>query len=127
QWMDVTEAGRPRHLLVEARVVLHRAGSERVEPRVDRVVPLGQAYVMAHGLRLGQPRQADRTLALQAVEPRCDWLRLGKIHTALRQAARLEDQRLLMVEAPVARERTTFGGRRYCARSCRAALSIHTH
>ncbi len=33
--MDVGEARQPRHLLVEPRIVLHRAGAERIEPDVD--------------------------------------------------------------------------------------------
>ena len=35
QRMDVGEARQPRHLLVEARIVLHRARAERIEPGVD--------------------------------------------------------------------------------------------
>ena len=52
QRMDVGEARQPRHLLVEARVVLHRARAERVEAGVDRVVLLRQPREVAHRLRL---------------------------------------------------------------------------
>ena len=38
QRVDVGEARQPRHLLVEARVVLHRARAEREQAEVDRVV-----------------------------------------------------------------------------------------
>ena len=60
QRMDVAEARQPRHLLVQPRVVLHRARAERIEPAVDRVVLARQAHVVAHRLRLGESRQSDR-------------------------------------------------------------------
>ena len=66
QRMDVGEARQPRQLLVEPRIVLHRARAERVEPAVDRVVLLRQPREMAHDLRLAEPRQADRRLAVRA-------------------------------------------------------------
>ncbi|MDF2973271.1 MAG: hypothetical protein K0R61_3721 [Microvirga sp.] len=40
QRMHVGEAGQTRHALVEARIVLHGAGAERKEARVDAVVLL---------------------------------------------------------------------------------------
>jgi hypothetical protein len=36
--VDVGEAGQPRHLLVEARIMLHRARTEREEAEVDPVI-----------------------------------------------------------------------------------------
>src|SRR3546814_1028244 len=36
--VDIGKARQPRDLLVEARVVLHRARAEREQPEVDRVI-----------------------------------------------------------------------------------------
>ena len=58
--------GQPRQLLVEPRVVLHRARAERVEAAVDRVILLRQPGEMAHDLRLAEPGQADRRLRVRA-------------------------------------------------------------
>ena len=68
--MHVGEARQARHALVEARIVLHGAGAEREEARVDAVVHLAEAHVVAHGLGLGEARQADGLLALQPAEAR---------------------------------------------------------
>ena len=47
QRMDVREARQPRHLLVQARIVLHGARAEREDAGVDGVVLLAQADVVA--------------------------------------------------------------------------------
>ena len=60
QRMDVGEAGKPRHLLVEARIVLHGARAERIDAGVDAVVGARQAHVVAHRLRLAQAWKSDR-------------------------------------------------------------------
>ena len=57
QRMDLGEAGQPRHVLVELRVVLHRARAERIEVRVESVVQPRQARVMADYVELGDFRQ----------------------------------------------------------------------
>ena len=59
QRVHVGEAGEPGHLLVQARVVLHRARAEREEAEVDGVVLLAEADVMAHRLRLGEARERE--------------------------------------------------------------------
>ena len=51
-------AGQRRDPLVEARVVLHRAGAERVEAGVEVEVAPREAVVVADDLRLGDLRQA---------------------------------------------------------------------
>ena len=66
QRVQIGETRQPRHLLVEPRVVLHRARAERVEAAVDRVILLRQAGEMAHHLRLAEAGQADRRLAVEA-------------------------------------------------------------
>ena len=47
------EAGQARDLLVDPRVVLHRAGAERIEARVDREVQLREAREVADDVDLG--------------------------------------------------------------------------
>ena len=42
QRMEVAEAREPARALVDARVVLHRAGAERVEAGVDAEVAVGK-------------------------------------------------------------------------------------
>ncbi len=58
--MDVGEAGQPRDLLVEPRIVLHRARAEREEAEVDRVILPAEAGVVAHRLAARRGR-ADRS------------------------------------------------------------------
>ena len=60
QGMQIAEAGQPRHLLVQARIVLHGAGAERIKPGVDGVIHARQAHIMADHFRLAEARQADR-------------------------------------------------------------------
>ena len=68
QRMEVADAGEARHLLVDARIVLHGARAQRVDAHVDGVVLLAEPRVVLHDLRLGQARQADLAGAAQAVE-----------------------------------------------------------
>ena len=56
--MQLGEAGQPRDLLVDHRVVLHRARAERVEGRRRAVVPLRQAQEVAQHLELADLGQA---------------------------------------------------------------------
>src|SRR6185503_9558088 len=37
--MKICKSWNPRHTFIEARIVLHRAGAQRVHANVDRVVP----------------------------------------------------------------------------------------
>ena len=60
QRVDVGEAGHPRDLLVEPRIVLHRARAEREQAEVDRVILAAEAGIVAHRLGLGEAGQADR-------------------------------------------------------------------
>ena len=52
--MHGREARQARDRLVHLRVVLHRARAERVEARVDAVVPLREAREVAHHVELGE-------------------------------------------------------------------------
>ena len=65
------EAGQAGGLLVDLGVVLHRAGAERVDARVDAVVQLRQAGEVADHIHLGQfgQRQVLARQALRAARP----------------------------------------------------------
>ncbi len=54
-----------RQRIARARVVLHRARTERIELRVDREILARQVRVMTQRLQLGNFRQTDRFVALQ--------------------------------------------------------------
>src|SRR5579871_100090 len=103
--MKISEAGEPCHFLVQARIVLHRAGAERIEPRVDRIVHSRQPDEMAHDLRLRQTGQTDRMLALQSVQPPVGHSSLRDIDSANAFPAEFEQQRFFVVESAVARNR----------------------
>src|SRR3546814_374509 len=63
--VDIGKARQPRDLLVEARVVLHRARAEREQPEVDRVILAAEPRIMPHRLGLGEAGQADGGRAFQ--------------------------------------------------------------
>src|ERR1044071_6832677 len=105
QRVDVGKPGEPRHLLVEAGVVLHRARTERVQTAVDRVVLLRQPREMAHDLWLAETGEADRSLAVEPAQPRRDRGRLRQIATAMTGRALLEQQRFLDLQAAIAADR----------------------
>ena len=65
QRMDVGKAGKPRHLLIEARVVLHGAGAERKHAGVDAVVLAREPHVMAQSFGLRQSGKSDPGSALE--------------------------------------------------------------
>jgi hypothetical protein len=65
QGMNIGKAGQPRHRLVEAGIMLHRAGAERINPSVDRVIQPRQPHVMTHCLWLAQARKAGRFLPFE--------------------------------------------------------------
>src|SRR5271169_5112380 len=44
--MDPRQSVNPRHLFIDARIVFHRGGTERVKAVVDRVIPGGKASEM---------------------------------------------------------------------------------
>jgi hypothetical protein len=56
--VEIGEARDARHAFVEARVVLHRAGAERVHAEVYVVVPRRDAREVAHHVHLGEFRHA---------------------------------------------------------------------
>ena len=112
QRMDVAEARQPRHLLVQARIVLHGAGAERKEAGVDAVVHARQPHVVAHRLRLGEARQADRSLRSRPPSRGAKCRRLVEIDAGHLGAADLEDQRFLDAQRAVAGEGLRRGRQR---------------
>ena len=111
QGMQVADAGQARHLLVDARVVLHGARAQRIDAHVDGVVLLAEPRVVLHHLRLGEAGQADLAGAAQAVQAVLHLRRLRQVDAAAAGLAHLEDQRLLDLQRAVAGE-----GRRRCGR-----------
>src|SRR5579871_3846765 len=66
--MDVGKTGQARHALIEPRVVLHGARAERKDAKVDGVVLLAEANIVAHHFRLSQAGKARRRRARDAAQ-----------------------------------------------------------
>ena len=101
--VEVAEPGEPGEPLVDARVVLHRAGAERVEARVDAEGAVGERREVTHDLRLGDLGQARRRRAGEPVRE----LGNGKVgrrratgaaarHASARRSAALGQARLVI-------------------------------
>ena len=68
--VQVAEARQPDEPLVDARVVFHRAGAERIEAGVDAEVARRERGEVAQHLRLGELGQARRLAAGQLLGDR---------------------------------------------------------
>ena len=66
--MQVGKTGHPRNLFIQARVMFHRARTQREEAGIDAKVFLRQAREMTHHLRLGQARKTDIAIAIKAAK-----------------------------------------------------------
>ena len=94
--MQVAEAGKRCEPLVHARVVLHRAGAERIEAGVDAERAIGERREVADDLRLGELGQPGRARAAQRVgNLRHREVRPRRPAGATAGARPLEDQRRL--------------------------------
>src|SRR5262245_65533378 len=100
--MDVAEARQPRHALVEARVVLHRAGAQRKQAGIDAVVFLAETHVVAHRFRLTEARQAQRLTPCELAEPGSKAGRLIDVDARGVSAGGLADRPFLDGEGAVA-------------------------
>ena len=109
QRMNVREAWKPRHFLVQARIMLHRARTQREDAGVDGIVLLREAHIVADGLRLGKSRQADGFAALQAAKAGLALLGFLKIDPARLDRADLENERFLDRKAAIAGEGVNIG------------------
>ena len=84
--MQVGEAGHAGDALVPLRVVLHRAGAERIEVRVDAHVELREVREVAHDLRFAELGQGRGRAASAAAGSSFSIWPLG--HIARRQPMR---------------------------------------
>src|SRR4051794_4177124 len=91
--MEVAKAGEHHEPLVDARVVLHRAGAERVEARVDAEVPGRELGEVPEDLGLCELRQPRRRLPAQLFRNlRGRDVRLRQLAAATAGLRLLEDQ-----------------------------------
>src|SRR5262245_35218643 len=123
--MNIGKARQARQLLIEARVMLHRARAERIDSGIDCVVLPGKPYVMAHCLRLAQARKPRRLLPLERAEPVFERHGLVEIHSGIFRAADFEDEALLDLETAVAGE--SFNLMRLSAAGFKCRLLTHQH
>ena len=99
--MGPGESFEPRDELVDARVVLHGAGAQRIHAEIDGVVPGGEAREVADDIDFAHFRKAFDTAAnvLRAERDRgidCRHVERGKLATVLAGRAALEHQRLVL-------------------------------
>ena len=66
---------QPRHRFIDARVVLHRAGTQRVHAEIDRIVPRGKPREVANHFHF-----ADFRKPVDTVAHLCGTQRFGRIH-----------------------------------------------
>ena len=94
------EAFNARDQLIDARVVLHGAGAERIHAQVDGVVPGGEAREVADDFDLAQLGQFAGLFAVRGAEQRgrVDLRHIERRHLVGLFAGRglLEDQRFVL-------------------------------
>src|SRR5205807_1403923 len=87
----------PRHSLIDPRVVLHRAGAERIESKVDVIVPGREPGEMADDVDFAQFWHSVNTIAQQSVvddfrDPASWNIQRRKIESLTAGGAFLEDE-----------------------------------
>src|SRR5688500_13116675 len=102
QRMDVGKARHPRHLLVEAGIVLHRARPAREKAKIDRIILARQASVVPYRLRLAEPGKSYLAVALHSTEPRRVWVEVREIVAGLVDRPDLEQPSLFEHQGPIA-------------------------
>ena len=135
--MSRQELGQQRGRIAASGVVLHGAGAERIEMRVDGEVQLRQARVVAHGIELadlGQQRRAARAAAAAGIgaAPRAARCRGGHCARAPRPAreySKIRGSRIATLMAPIprpqrARAQPSAAARRARARSVRMSAVV---
>src|SRR5258708_16247619 len=122
--MQIADAGQARHLLVEARIVLHRARAQRIDAHVDSVVLLAEPRVVLHHLRLAETRQADLAGAAKPIEAVLHLGRLRQVDSAAAGLAHFEDQRFFDLQRAIAGE--GCGRRQPCRRIGVADATLRT-
>ena len=126
QGVNVRKARQAGQLFIQPRIVFHRAAAQREQAKINGIILLRQAHVVAHGLRLRQARQAGRNLAGDTAQAAGTVFRRWQVNTGRVFGADLEDQALGLQQAT--RPRYGLHGR-VCrlGRRCRAALRVHGH
>ena len=124
QGMNVRKTRQSRHFLIQARIVFHGAGAERIEPAVDRIIHPRQADIVANHLGLRQAGKTDGVLATLPAEAGFRDLGLRQINPRHAIAAKFENQALFMIEAAIPGNgcRRSFRHSGYCGRT---ALIVH--
>ncbi len=125
QRMHVADARQACHLLVEARIVLHGAGSERIKARIDRIILRRQAHEMAYDFRFRHARKSDAALPFETAEPRGERLRLVEIHAASARIVEFEEKRLFKFKRLVTGEGAVRTAMRRIVDGARTALPVH--
>src|SRR6185437_12682806 len=100
--MQVRETRHSRNLLVEARIVLHRARAEREEAEVDCVILPRQARVVAHRFRFRETRKSNIAVPLESAEARRALRHFSEIDSRLLSIPDLEYQRLFEHQSAIA-------------------------
>src|SRR5262245_46324527 len=121
--MQIGDPRRPRQSLIQARVVLHRAGAERVKAKVDGIVLLRETREVAHDLRLRKSGQANRPAAADPAQPLLDRGRLRQVDPGAPRFVLLEEQLLFYLQSAIAGERAGDRIERHHSTSPSAAVS----
>ena len=103
QRMQIGEARQAGHLFVQPRIVLHRARSQRIKSRINRIVLLTQPCVVPHHLRLGQTRKTNGVRPVEPAKTALHRRRFGQVDTAPTRRILFKDQRLFQTKAAVPR------------------------
>ncbi len=78
------EAGKARHarrLLIDLRVVLHRAGTERIEAEINGIIAVRQVREMAHDIQFGDFRKGRSSRRFSAAQAACAGSVCGTSHS----------------------------------------------
>ena len=59
QGMQQGETGQAGRILIDLRVVLHRAATKRIKALVDGVIHLAQLHIVSHDIQFGHFRQIE--------------------------------------------------------------------
>ncbi len=97
------QAFEPRDELVDARIVFHGAGAERVHAEIDRVIPCGKAGEVADHFDFADFGEAFNGIAAECSAERSGRIDGGdierrKLHAALAGQRMLEDQAFILAD-----------------------------
>jgi len=95
----------PRHKFIDARIVLHGAGTQRVHSQVNRVIPGGKTREVAEHLDLADFRKTLDVFAQMGGAQHFRWFRFRYVQwrqfeRALAGRRFLEDQALVLIRVP---------------------------